>query len=279
MKYFSQLQRLHKNELKRIENVSRKAEAEAEFYDQEAEEFLEDFREKDLRDEVDAFREEVDCSEDTARWHKLPFGFRRLGELDGKRILDLCCGMGISTVVLAEKGARVSGIDISPKMIEIGGRNLALHGVDDHADVSVMSAEDLQFEDETFDALFGFVGLHHLQPELAGREAARVLKPGGRAVYIEPISNSAFLRCCRAVVPIPCLESPGGGSMTREEFDLVGRPFSRMELRHFELTARLDRLPGMGSHVDRIHRFDTRLLDRFSWLRKYSRYVVAEYTK
>ncbi len=279
MKYFSQLMRLHCNELKRIENVDRKAEAEAEFYDREADEFLADFREKDLRDQVDAFREEVDCGEDAAQWHKLPFAIRRLGDIRGKRVLDLCCGMGISTVVLAERGAIVSGMDISPKMIEIARRNLTFHGVDDHADVSVMSAEDLQFEDETFDALFGFVGLHHLQPELAGKEAARVLKPGGRAVYVEPTSNSAVLRTTRALIPVPCLESPGGGSMTMEEFRIVGRPFSRMEMRHFELMARLDRLPGMGGHVDRIHRFDTSLLNRVSWLRKYSRYVVAEYTK
>ena len=92
MKYFSQLRRLHRNELKQIENVGRKAAAEAKFYDREAEEVLSDFREEDLRDEVGAFREEVECSEEDARWQKLPFGFRRLGDIVGKRLLDLCCG-------------------------------------------------------------------------------------------------------------------------------------------------------------------------------------------
>ncbi|MCK4547882.1 MAG: methyltransferase domain-containing protein [Candidatus Eisenbacteria sp.] len=279
MKYFKQLRRLHDNDLKQIENVEKKAAAETEFYDREAEEFLAGFREKDLRDEVDALRAEVNCPERVAGWHKLPFGFRRLGDLRGKRVLDLCCGMGITTTVLAEHGARVSGMDISPRMIEIARRNLSVHGVDDRADVSAMSAEALEFEDETFDLLFGFVGLHHLQPELAGREAARVLKPGGKAVYIDPISGSALLRLIRALTPVACLESPGGGSMSLEDFRTVGRPFSRMQFWWFEMMARLDRLPGMGRHVDRIHRFDTYLLSRFAWLRRYGRYLVAEYVK
>jgi ubiquinone/menaquinone biosynthesis C-methylase UbiE len=164
-------------------------------------------------------------------------------------------------------------------MIEIARRNLAVHGVEDRADVSVMSAEDLAFEDGTFDAAFGFVGLHHLQGELAARETARVLRPGGRAVFIEPVSNSAFLRFLRALAPVPCLESPGGGSMTMEEFRAVGRAFSSEAYWHFELLARLDRLPGMAGHVERIHRADTRILRRFAGLRKFSRYLVAEYTR
>lgn len=279
MKYFSQLRRLHRNELKRIENVDRKREAEAVFYDREAEEFLADCRETDLREMVDEFRREVACREEVVEYHKLPFGFRCLGDLGGRRVLDCCCGMGVSTVVLAERGARVSGIDISAKMIEIAGRNLELHGVEDRAEALLMSAEHLDFDDGTFDAVFGFVALHHLQPELAAREASRVLKPGGRAVYIEPASDSALLRFVRALVPVRCNESPGGGSMTMDEFELVGRSFSGMQIWHFELLARLDRVLPASSLVEVLHRLDSKALGRFPWLRKYGRFLVVEYAK
>ena len=48
-----------------------------------------------------------------------PAMFELLGEISGKRILDLGCGGGYNTRIMARKGAKVSGVDFSKKMIDL----------------------------------------------------------------------------------------------------------------------------------------------------------------
>jgi SAM-dependent methyltransferase len=139
-----------------------------------------------------------------------------------------------------------------------------------------MSAEALELPDASFDLVFGFVCLHHLQPTLAAREARRVLRPGGRAVFVDPIQTSRALAAVRSWVPVPCLESPGGGSLTPEDIAEVSRHFDAARLRHFECLARLERLVRWAPVVRALYRADARLLARVPPLRRFSRYVVLE---
>ena len=101
------------------------------------------------------------------------------------RILEVGCGMGRYTIPLAERGFRVEGLDMSAVLLERlrdygGGRlNVPLHAVD------VMRPPS-HFEG-AFDVVMGFFVLHHIHdliPSFAGM--ARVLKPGGRLVFLEP---------------------------------------------------------------------------------------------
>ena len=106
----------------------------------------------------------------------------------GMRILDLACGPGTLSRLLAEKVApagEVVGVDLAPGMIE-----LASAAEIENAEFVVMDIEALGFGDATFD---GAVCGHGLQfvPDLgrALREARRVLKPGGGLAASVPVST------------------------------------------------------------------------------------------
>lgn len=100
------------------------------------------------------------------------------------RVLELGAGTGFFLVNLALAGCvdgELHASDISPGMLEVCARNAAEHGV--AVTTSVGDAEALPYPDDHFDVVLGHAFLHHLPiPGLALREAARVLRPGGRLV-------------------------------------------------------------------------------------------------
>ncbi|MDX3658873.1 class I SAM-dependent methyltransferase [Streptomyces sp. ID05-26A] len=101
------------------------------------------------------------------------------GDVAGRRILDAGCGAGPLFAALRERGAVVSGIDVSAGMLEQARRRL---GSD--ADLRIADlAGPLPFADAEFDDVVASLVLHYLEdwgPTLA--EVRRVLRPGGRLI-------------------------------------------------------------------------------------------------
>ena len=96
----------------------------------------------------------------------------------GKRLLDIACGPGYSAGLAAERGAAAEGIDFAASMVAEAGRTYPA------AQFREGDAEDLPFDDASFDAaVCAFGMLHFARPEQAAAEAHRVLKPGGRFAF------------------------------------------------------------------------------------------------
>jgi len=88
----------------------------------------------------------------------------QMGDLRGKRVLDIGCGAGEAATYFGMLGAKVSAIDISPRMCELARRVAAQRGV--HIETLVCSAEDLSaFKEESFDIVYGANILHHVDIE------------------------------------------------------------------------------------------------------------------
>lgn len=97
---------------------------------------------------------------------------------EGMRVLDAGCGTAYFEAVMAPFGCQVTGVDLTPEMIEKGRDFLKRHHVD--ADLYVMDAEKLAFPDETFDVVISRNLTWNLpNPQNAYREWYRVLKKGG----------------------------------------------------------------------------------------------------
>jgi ubiquinone/menaquinone biosynthesis C-methylase UbiE len=105
------------------------------------------------------------------------------------RVLDLGCGTGVLTRMMADRldsklGGVSVGIDAAAKMILVAGKKRG----SGNCRFEVMAAEDLAFEDQSFDAVVSSLFFHHVPLDLkenALSEAYRVLRPGGRLIIAD----------------------------------------------------------------------------------------------
>lgn len=117
-----------------------------------------------------------------------------------RSVLEYGCGVGNFTFELAAMGARVTGIDISPKAIDVAKGRAEQHGVEGIA-FHVMDAENMDFPDASFDVVIGSAILHHLDLKRSAEEILRVLRPGGKALFIEPLGHNPALNMFRFLTP------------------------------------------------------------------------------
>ena len=120
------------------------------------------------------------------------------GELRGKRVLDLGCGSGDLSLALIAQGARVTAVDLSPGMVEVARRRAERFCEDPSlGDFRAAAVESLDLESDSHDIAFGRFVLHHLDLSLAAPQIARVLKPGGTAIFVENSGRNRLLMWAR----------------------------------------------------------------------------------
>ena len=113
------------------------------------------------------------------------YALSQLGNLQGKKILDLGCGAGEAAVYFATQGAESFACDISSGMVEVGLALAKKHGVRVH--FSVVDAAHLPYPDGFFDLVFGNGVLHHVDHLACAKEVRRILKDEGKAAFVEPL--------------------------------------------------------------------------------------------
>jgi len=115
-----------------------------------------------------------------------PAAFKLIGNVKGQAILDLACGEGYNTRILARRGVKVVGVDFSGKLIEFARKEEAKEKLG--VRYFVLDAIDLkEFSDNYFDLVTCFMALQDIEDyEKAIAEVTRVLKNQGRFVFSIP---------------------------------------------------------------------------------------------
>lgn len=156
-----------------------------------------------------------------------------LSDVEGKRVLEYGCGTGSKAYEIARLGGGVVGIDISPGSVEIARRKGIEEGLSESIDFRVMNAEQLEFPDNSFDIICGTGILHHLDLERGYREILRVLKPGGYAVFIEPLGHNPLINMYRDRTP--ALRTPDEHPLLAGDLALAQGIFPRVDFRYFHV--------------------------------------------
>jgi SAM-dependent methyltransferase len=208
--------------------------------------------------------------------YPLEYAFHAIGDVAGKTVLDYGCGNGENSLPLVNRGAHVVGIDVSGDLLGLARQRLALHGLANGAVFLAGSAHDLPLPDESVDAVMGIAILHHLDLAIAAREVHRVLRPGGIAVFQEPVRNSRLLKTVRGMIPYRAEDvSDYERPLTDAELRQFAAPFREYRSRAFSLPfinlAQV--VPVLSRHILALYKVDgailsrTRVLDAFAGIR------------
>lgn len=169
---------------------------------------------------------------------------------EGQRLLDFGCGTGFYSLIFARVGYEVFGFDIAPNNIAIANRLSEKYDLRRKTHFAVGTAETLDYEDEFFDVVTGINILHHVDIKSSVTECMRVLKPGGIAMFHEPVRAPVFdaVRESPLGTKIVSKEASFDRHITPDERKLNGEDLKLLEglgreftCERFLLFSRLDR--------------------------------------
>jgi 2-polyprenyl-3-methyl-5-hydroxy-6-metoxy-1,4-benzoquinol methylase len=171
------------------------------------------------------------------------YRFRVLGPLEGKSVLDVGCGDGENAMNFSKLGARVTGIDISPKAIELARKRADVNQVTSLTDFICSPLETADFSERSFDVIWGDAVLHHLIPDLDNVMQRLVVwaKPGAVVMFGEPLNLSPWLRKLRLKLPIKTDATPDERPLEAKEIEIIRQYLPDLYVRHFSLLDRLNR--------------------------------------
>jgi SAM-dependent methyltransferase len=151
----------------------------------------------------------------------------RLRPAPGDRWLDLACGTGAVAERAAAAGARVTGLDLAPVLIETARQRAAERGL--QIRYAVGDVEQLQFEVASFDKVSSTCGIMFAPDhEAAARELARVTRPGGQIALANWTPTGGLARMFDVMapyLPAPPPSSPFGWGEASRVRELLGDSF------------------------------------------------------
>ena len=155
-------------------------------------------------------------------------------ELVDKDVLEVGCGSGIAAQMLAEAGARLTAVDLTPWAVATTRKRLEAFGLD--AEVLEADGEQLPFSDDSFDLVFSWGVIHHSSDmDRALRELVRVCRPGGELVLMVYNRHSLFYGAYKGFQRfLPVARRLGlhfEGARAGETEGLIARHFTVEELR------------------------------------------------
>jgi SAM-dependent methyltransferase len=200
---------------------------------------------------------------------------------EGAEVLEYGCGVTNHAFFLADRGARsVIGIDISPVAVERGNERVRSQGYDS-VSYRVMDAEDMDFEDDSFDLVCGGAILHHLDLSRAYSELSRVLRPSGTAIFVEPLGHNPLINLFRDRTPE--LRTPDEHPLLMTDLRSAEEFFGTVRARFFHLSGLaavpFRGAPGFPRMVAALDAFDRALFRLVPPTRKHAWQVAIELTR
>jgi SAM-dependent methyltransferase len=151
--------------------------------------------------------------------------------LDGARVLDFACGTGVTSAWLADRGATVTGLDLSSESTARAGEFCRATGAEVTFVTGLLESKQCL---GTFDRIVGRFALHHVDCAAAGPLLAAHLGPGGVGAFLETMDSNPLLRLARRHLVgrfgIPRLGTLDEHPLTRSDLALLEKAFGELKL-------------------------------------------------
>ena len=145
-------------------------------------------------------------------------------------MLDYGCGVGqFLSKVIKYKPAKLVGVDISEISIQKAIGSLSKQS--SNLDLRVGNCEKTEFDDRTFDIVYGAGILHHLNFSLCLTEIDRILKPKGKFIFIEPLGTNPIINFYRKITPNS--RSEDEHPLVKQDFDLIKKKFNKIDVKYY----------------------------------------------
>ena len=176
------------------------------------------------------------------------------GDVSGKSVLDIGCQYGLFSFYLLEKGARVTAVDISERWVEKCSEEAAAKHPDKDVRFLVADAQDLPFEDGSFDVVVCTEVIEHVDfPGKVIGEIYRVLAPNGVLVLGTPNTSSYYVllyKILKELLPMKTIRWVLGKVSSGEEKDLYEKLRDQLPPdKQYEFDVERKKLSEMGQEL------------------------------
>ena len=207
-------------------------------------EYFTDSSKEDLKREYVTSEEEYEYHFSNTKFYSITnssFAYRDsllYPNIKGKVALDWCCGNGEIGLAMAQAGAaEVHGVDISDVSVSNATSLSKEHDVEEICKFVQMDAENMTYEDDTFDIVHEYGALHHVDLEVSYKEVARVLKNDGKFICTEALRHNPFIHWYRKRSMHLRTEWEVDHILSVHDIDKALNYFNKVKVRYFHLFA------------------------------------------
>lgn len=197
-------------------------------------------------------------------YHSPEYFYSVMGKLKGKTVLDIGCGSGDTSLVLAAHGADVLGIDLSAKAISAAQRRANRHSFAGNLRFECQPLESYVITaKEKFDIICGHSILHHLLPVLGEflNQSKKLSNPWTQFVFLEPMATSEFLRKLRLKLPVSMHGTEGERPLNKKDLKIISEHLPAIEVTYFECFNRFTKFCLNSQNYEDSHVLPRRLYD------------------
>lgn len=207
-------------------------------------------------------------------------GINQFSSIKDQKLVLLGCGVSKEAYYLRNNGAIVHGIDLSFNSLLASQLAANMHKYNDRTHFIQSSVYNLGVHENSIDMVYGHAILHHLDLAVSMKEVHRVLKPGGEAVFTEPLDENLLLKFTREHIPYPGKQRvEGEKAMRYRDFIKVEKMFSRVEYHESELLSMIGRVWRNDTVIDFLYKIDSVIFKLFPFTKRFSREVAVKFVK
>ena len=164
-------------------------------------------------------------------------------ELSGKRILDIGCGLGIASIILAERGAHVVALDISIEMVKRTVKRAEKSGYSDRIVGIVGDLSAISNKYEYFDLIYAGAVLHHcVELIMAIKHISNICKVGGALIAYDPFDSPIFAFARKYLPYTGKHRNENEWPLKQSDYKIIENNFGSIEMVQFGIFTAVERV-------------------------------------